>query len=52
MDFAVPMKHRVKVKKRGKLDKYLDLARELKNVVEHESYGDTKFSWHALNGLP
>ena len=30
MNFAVPADHRVKLKKREKKDKYLDLARELK----------------------
>ena len=32
MDFAVPANHRVKLKKRQKRDKYLDLARELKKL--------------------
>ena len=32
MDFAVPADHRVKLKKREKKDKYLDLARELKKL--------------------
>ena len=32
MDFEVPTNHRVKMKENGKMDKYLDLARELKNV--------------------
>ena len=30
MDFAVPADHRVKLKENEKMDKYLDLARELK----------------------
>ena len=30
VDFAVPMDHRVKIKEFEKIDKYLDLARELK----------------------
>ena len=30
VDFAVPADHRVKLKENEKMDKYLDLARELK----------------------
>ena len=32
MDFAVPADHRVKMKKSEKIDKYLDLARELRKM--------------------
>ena len=32
--FAIPVDHKVKIKETEKLDKYLDLARELKNVVD------------------
>ena len=39
MDFAVPADHRVKLKESEKRDKYLDLARELKN------YGTNKWHW-------
>ena len=35
--FAVPADLRVKLKERVKKDKYLDLAREMKKSVEHES---------------
>ena len=31
MNFAVPADHRIKLKECEKKDKYLDLARELKN---------------------
>ena len=41
MNFAVPVDHRVKLKENKKKDKYLDLARGLKQTVEHESDGDT-----------
>ena len=34
-DFAVLMNRRVEIKKCEKVDKYLDLARELKITVEH-----------------
>ena len=37
VDFAVLADHRVKLKESEKKDKYLDLARELKKTVEHES---------------
>ena len=32
MDFAVPLDHRIKLKKWEKKDKFLDLARELKKI--------------------
>ena len=45
MEFAVPADHRVKLKEKEKKDKYLDLARELKKTVKHESDGDTNCNW-------
>ena len=33
MDFAVPADHRIKLKECEKRDKYLDLARELKKLL-------------------
>ena len=33
MDFAVPSYHRVKLKEREKIDKYLDFTRELKKLL-------------------
>ena len=44
VDFAVPADHS-KLKGSKKKDKYLDLARELKKTVEHESDGDTNCNW-------
>ena len=41
VDFVVLADHWVKLKEREKKDKYLDLSRELKKTVEHESDGDT-----------
>ena len=42
MNFAVPADHRVKSEKKSeKKNKYLDLARELKKTMEHESDSDT-----------
>ena len=37
VDFAVPVDHRINLKESEKKDKYIDLARELKKNVEHES---------------
>ena len=33
VDFTVPANHRVKMKESKKIDKYLDLARELKKLL-------------------
>ena len=41
VDFAVPPDHRRKQKESQKKDKYLDLARELKKTMEHESDNHT-----------
>ena len=38
--FAVPTGYRVKIKENKKIDKYMNLARELKKAVDHESDGD------------
>ena len=37
MDFAIPSDHIIKLKESEKKDKHLDLAKELKKAVEHES---------------
>ena len=37
--------HKVKLKESEKKDKYLDLARELKKTVEHESDNYTNCNW-------
>ena len=47
VDFAVLTDHRVKVKGSEKRNKYLDLARELKKNLEHESDSDTNCNWYA-----
>ena len=44
VDLAVPANHRIKLKECEKKDKYLDLARELKKTMEHESDGDTNYN--------
>ena len=45
LDFAVPEDHRVNLKEGEKKDKYLDLARELKKTVEHESNDCANYDW-------
>ena len=35
-DFSVPADHRIKLRQCEKEDKYIDLARELKKIVEQE----------------
>ena len=50
VDFAVLADHRVKVKGSEKRDKYLDLARELKKTMEHESDSGTNCNWCARYG--
>ncbi len=45
VDFAVPAVHRVNLKESEKKDKYLDLARELKNTMEHEGDNYTNRDW-------
>ena len=45
MDFAVPADHRIKLKESEKKDKCLDLARELKKTVTHESDDYTNRDW-------
>ena len=45
VDFAVPADHRINLKESEKKDKYLDLARELKKAVEHESNDCADCDW-------
>ena len=45
--FAVAADHKVKMEKSKKWNKYLDLARELKNNMEHERDTDTNYKWCA-----
>ena len=47
MDFAIQDDHRVKLKESEKRDKYIDLSRELKKTMEHESDCDTDWGWLA-----
>ena len=45
MDFAVPAGQRIKLKEYEKKDKYLDLARELKKIMEHKGDNYTNPDW-------
>ena len=45
VDFAVPADHRIKLKEKEKKDKYVDLAKELKKNMEHESDVYTNCNW-------
>ena len=45
VDFAVPVDHRINLKESEKKDKYLDLARELKKNVKHESNDCANCDW-------
>ena len=45
MDFVVLAVHRVKLKESEKKDKYLNLAWELKKIVEYESDGYINCNW-------
>ena len=45
VDFAVPADHRINLKESEKKDKYLDLAREIKKAVEHESNDFANCDW-------
>ena len=45
MNFAVPANHKVKLRESKKRDKQLDIAREMKEIIEHERDGDTNCNW-------
>ena len=45
MDFVIPAYHRVKLKEIQKRDKLIDLAKELKKTMQHESDSDTYCNW-------
>ena len=49
MAFAASVDYGLKIKESEKKNKYLDLARELKKVMEHEGNVDTNFNWYARN---
>ena len=45
VDFVVPADHIINLKESEKKDKYIDLARELKKTVEHESNDCANCDW-------
>ena len=45
VEFAVPADHGLNLKECEKKDKYLDLAREFKNFMEHENDNYTSCDW-------
>ena len=45
VNFAVPVKHRIKLKECEKKAKYLDLVRELKKNLEYEGDNYTNCDW-------
>ena len=47
VDFVIPTDNLVKLKENEKRVKYMDLARELKKTMNHESDVDTKCNWRA-----
>ena len=48
MDFAVPVDHRIKLKKCEKKDKYFDLSLRIEKVVELESDNSTNYDLRFL----
>ena len=50
VNFAVPVDHRGEIKVSEKIDKYLDLARELKRTGQYVGDGDINCHWCAWNG--
>ena len=49
--FAIQPCHKVKMKESEQIDKYLNLASELKKAVEHEGDWDTKCGWNGSQSL-
>ena len=45
VDFGVPVDHRIKQKESEKKDEYLDFARELKKLMEHDGDSYTDCDW-------
>ena len=50
MDFAILRDYRVQTKESENVDKYLELARELKKNVDRAGDDDTYCSWYTWNG--
>ena len=45
MNFAVPADHRIKLKESEKKNNYLELARYLEKIIEHEGDNYTNHDW-------
>ena len=50
--FAVTEEHRVKIKEKEMIYKYLDRARELNKGMEQESGSDSSCNWYTWNNFP
>ena len=51
MDFVVPADHWVKIQAIENIDKYFDLAWELKKITQgQKGDGNTNSNWNAWNG--
>ena len=50
-DIAGLVDHWVNIKENEKTDKNVDVAKELKRIVQHEGNGDTSCNWCARNDL-
>ena len=50
MDFIIPVGHWVKITEREKMNKSLDIVRELKTSEEYACDGDTSCNWCTWNG--
>ena len=54
MDFAFPVDHTVKELKESEKDKWLNLAKEMKKTVEHESEDYTncnRYTWYSHRSI-
>ena len=51
VDIAVPADNKMKMKESETIDKYMDLARELKNDVECEGDDDSNYSCYTGNSF-
>ena len=49
VDFAVTADHRIKLKECEKKDKYLHIAREVENTMEHADDNYTNCNWRVWN---
>ena len=50
MDFTIPADRKMKIKESEKIDKFLNLNKELKNAVALVGNSDTSYCWCTWNG--